>query len=198
MVQEPSVQVYSDLFKQKQEAESRNMELMVENDKLKVDNSNLKTENNELAKKNKEFEKTKEELVNERKVTAGLNADLEKKNAEYKKVSDRRYAETLKLERLKNEYSGVDKKFEKLEAEKAVLIAKLDKDRSADTWKKEVSSLQAKLKETEEKLGSTAGELEKQKEIARNSAKDYRGLVVANGKSFEEKNCFEVLFSDFI
>ena len=45
MVQEPSVQVYSDLFKQKQEAESRNMELMVENDKLKVDNSNLKTEN---------------------------------------------------------------------------------------------------------------------------------------------------------
>ena len=58
--------------------------------------------------------------------------------------------------------------------------------------------MQAKLKETKEKLGSTAGELEKQKEIARNSAKDYRGLVVANGKSFEEKNCFEVLFSDFI
>ena len=199
-----------DLMKENSALANKNLDLETEISKLRSQNTavnginaSLDTTKKDLAEMNKELNSTKEELEK-------TKDDLMKKDEELAKSKKKFDSLDCKFLKLKSsasmiQFQDVSRKLAEskekcahLEGDVAVLQKKLNKDTSTAAWQGQVEALQTELKLMKDKLELTAGELEKQKEIARNSAKDYRGLVVANGKSFEEKNCFEVLFSDFI
>ena len=201
-----------ELSKKKEEAETKYLTAMKDLDEVRSENTTIKENEIRLTSENREFSKMKEkyskmkeenskmkeEISKMKRDLATADANLKTSKKQYSEVANKRHKEKLELDKLKSEDKNFEGEINRLKNENVILIAKLNKETSTASWQGQVDALQAKLKETKEKLESTAAELGKQKDIASDSAKNYRGLVVASGKSFHEKNCFEVLFSDFI
>ena len=197
MVQEPSLQAYSDLSRQKQESDAQYLAIMAEANVLRSDNKRLQENELHLISENKEFAKMKEDFSKMKEDLAKTEAKLATKQNEYSSVDKAFRGEKGRHQTLKIEHGELKDNFARLERENAALKAKLDKDTSAAAWKETVKSLQDELELAQEKL-------KKEKEHSNNYARklrkereDHNKAMEENGKSFSEKLEFEVVWCWF-